>query len=70
MSADGGVPRSSSQVFIVLVRNMTSIELIFLGKSEIDHEYLVAFVVLANKKIVRFDVPMNESLGVNVLYPL
>lgn len=69
---DGGVTRSTSQVFAIFVRDMLALRVLeALGEPEINDENVVLLCFrAANKEIVGFDIPMDDSLLVHLLNAL
>ena len=70
MGVQGGEPGSSSQIFVVLVGDMSVLSGVLLSQSEVDHVDLAGLFPVAHHKVVRLDVAVNESLVVDVLDPL
>ena len=69
MGCDGGVSGGTGQVLSILVGDVfTGAVLVALGETKVDDIDLVAGrLSCANQEIVRFDVAMDDSLGVNLL---
>jgi len=70
MSIDRGIPGCPCQIFVVFVSYVSPIKRVLLSQPKIDDEYSVALFVLSDQKIVRFDVPMNKTLRVDILDPI
>ncbi len=71
MSVNGGISSGSSQVFIILVRDVSTIScLILFRQSKINHENHVWLLLFPNQEIIWFDVSMEETLVMNVLNSL
>lgn len=69
MGVDTGIPGSTSQVLILAVRDV-EVGLgvtVFLREAKIDDVNLVPTLSNAHQEVVRFDVTMDEGLGVDVL---
>lgn len=69
VGVDGGVAGSAGQVLVfpvgdVLVRAGVPV---LLGQAEVDDVHQVALLPQAHEEVVRFDVPVYEVLGVDVL---
>lgn len=68
MRVDRGISGRASQVLVLTVRDveMSFGVTVLLGKAEIDDINLVASLTDTHKEVVRFDITMNEGLGVDV----
>ena len=66
VSIQRGVSGCSSQVFAFLEGNVTAIGLSEeLGQSKVnDKNGVLVLVVAADQKVVRFNIPVDDSLGV------
>lgn len=71
MGIDTGVAGRSRQILILTVRDMKMgfRVTVFFGQTEVDDIHLVSALSDAHQKIIRFNVPVNERLGMNVLDP-
>ena len=69
MGVDAGISGGTSQVLVLTVWNMEmSLGVpILLGQTEINDVDLVATLANAHEEVVRFDVSVDEGLGVDVL---
>jgi hypothetical protein len=69
MSVDTGVASGTSQVLVLTVWNMEmSLGVtVFLRKTEVDNVDLVTTLPNAHQEVVRFDVTVDEGLGMDVL---
>mmetsp|Transcript_91013 Transcript_91013/g.257707 ORF Transcript_91013/g.257707 Transcript_91013/m.257707 type:complete len:328 (-) Transcript_91013:336-1319(-) len=68
---DGGVAGSACQALVfpvryVLLRFWVPV---LLCQPKVDHIYDVRLLLMADEEVVRFDVPVNEVLGVKILNP-
>ena len=69
VGVDASVSSGPSQVLVLTVRDV-EVSLwvtIFLGEAKVDDIDLVATFANTHKEVVRFDVPMDEGFGVDVL---
>jgi hypothetical protein len=68
MCVDARISRSSSKILILFVWYMLVGPgiTIFLGQPKVNYVHKIAFLAKAHKKVVWFDVTMNEVLGVYV----
>lgn len=69
MCVNGCIAGSARQVLILTVRDvkMGLGVSVFFGEAEIDDIDLVATLANAHEEVVRFDIAMNERLGMNIL---
>ena len=67
-----GIPRCASQRLVVFVRNvLASLRVaVSLCETEIDNVNYVLFFAMANQKIIRFHITMNEVIIVQEFQPL
>ena len=72
MDVDRGVADSAYMFLSVTIRHVLLAVrvLIHLCEAKIDHENVASMYAYADEKVVRFDIPMYEALGVKVLQPL
>lgn len=71
MSVNGSISSCSRKVFIVLVRNVSTISgLILFRQSKINHENHIGLLLFPNQEIIRLNVSMQKTLVMNVLDPL
>ena len=68
MCVDARVSSGPCETFILPIRdvNVRSSVAILLRKTKINHVKLIAFPAKADKKVVWFNVPMNEILRMNI----
>jgi hypothetical protein len=69
VSIDGCITGSASQVLILTVRDMeVSLRVtVLLGETEIDDIDLISALADAHEEVIRFDITVDERLGMNVL---
>ena len=66
MSVDRSISGCASQVLVVLISDVLFfLADILLGESEVYHVYLGDVVLSSDEEIVRFDVAMEDSSGMN-----
>ena len=70
MSRDRGVPSRACQILSIFVRNVLTLAiLVALGQSEVDDVDVVACRIgSSDQEVIRFDIPMNDSLFMDFLY--
>jgi len=69
VGVDGGITSGSGQVLVLPIRDV-EVGLgvtVFLGQTEIDDIDLVAALADAHEEVIRFDITVDEGLGVDVL---
>lgn len=69
VGVDGGIAGSTSQVLVFPVGDMLvgAGITVFLGQAEVNDVDQVAFLPQAHEEVIRFHIPVDEVLGVDVL---
>lgn len=69
MGINGCIPRSTSQVFVLTVRDveMSLRVTVLLGKTEINDIDLVTTFTNSHEEVVRLDITVDKRFGMNVL---
>lgn len=68
MGIDTGITGGSCQVLVLPVGNV-EVALgvtVLLGQSKVDHVHLVTALSDAHQEVIRFDIAVNEVLGMDV----
>src|SRR5689334_17486028 len=69
VGVDAGVTGSARKVFVLLIRNVQVRPwvAVLLCQTEINHIHLMAALRGSHEEIIRFDISMDEVLGMDIL---